>query len=64
MNVLQLRNDLISLYADMREGKIGLDEAKHAANVAGKIMSTAKTQLEYNRMIQAKRKILFLDVEE
>lgn len=64
MNVLELRNDLICLYQDLRAGKIGMDEAKHSANVSGKIMSTAAKQMEYNKMIQAKRKIAFLDVEE
>lgn len=64
MNVLDLRNDLIEMYNKLRAGEIGIDEAKHAANVCGKIMSTAKTQLEYNKMIQSKRKINFLDVVE
>lgn len=64
MNVLTLRNDLITVYEDLRSGKIGNDEAKQAANVAGKIMSTCKSQLEYNKMVQSKRKISFLDVIE
>jgi hypothetical protein len=64
MNVLDLRNDLIEVYNNLRTGKLGQDEAKQAANVAGKIMSTAKAQMEYNKMCQSKRKINFLDVEE
>lgn len=64
MNVLDLRNDLIKVYEDLRSGSIGNDEAKQAANVAGKIMSTCKSQMEYNKMTQSKKKINFLDVEE
>ena len=64
MNVLELRNDLIDVYSQMRSGSMGLDEAKQAANVAGKILGTAKVQMEYNKMCQTKKKINFLDVEE
>lgn len=64
MNVLNLRNDLIEVYQQLRAGKIGMSEAKEAANVSGKIISTAKLQLEYNKTIQSKRKIKFLDVDE
>lgn len=63
-NVVELRNDLLKVYDQMRNGKLGLDEAKQSANVAGKIMSTAKTQMEYNKMIQSKSRIPFLDVIE
>ena len=42
MNVVDLRNDLINVYEKLRNGEIGMDEAKQAANVSGKIMSTAK----------------------
>lgn len=64
MNVLNLRNDLIEVYQQLRAGKIRMSEAKEAANVSGKIISTAKLQLEYNKTIQSKRKIKFLDVDE
>lgn len=59
-NVTNLRNDLIKVYEDLREKKIGISEASEAANVAGKIISTAKVQLEYNKYCGSKENIAFL----
>ena len=64
MNVVDLRNDLILVYEKLRNGEIGMDEAKQAANVSGKIMSTAKTQLEYNKMCGKKSEISFMEQRE
>ncbi len=61
-NVVELRDDLLKVYTQMRSGKLGIDEAKQAANVAGKIMSTAKAQMEYKKMIQSKERIPFMEV--
>ena len=64
-NVKELRDDLVGLYGDLKSGKIGISEAKGRANVAGKIMSTAKTQMEYNKMTgNNKNKIKFLESPE
>ncbi len=54
-----MRNELINTFEKLREGEIGLSEAKQLANVAGKIFSSAKLQLEYNRYAQSKAKIAF-----
>lgn len=59
-NVTNLRKDLITVYEDLRTKKIGLSEASEAANVAGKIISTAKVQLEYNKHCGSKDPITFL----
>jgi hypothetical protein len=62
MNVTELRDDLIQVYNDLREGKIGIQEAKERANVSGKIISSAKTQMEYNKMTgNNKSEIAFLN---
>jgi len=45
----------------LKSGEIGLSEAKELANVAGKVFSSAKLQLEYNRYAQSKKTIEFLD---
>lgn len=47
-NNTSLRNDLLDVYNQMRLGKIGLRQAKEVANVAGKVVSSAKAQLDYN----------------
>jgi hypothetical protein len=60
-NVKTLRDDLIKAYKELRTGAIGISEAKGLANMAGKIMSTAKTQMEFNKMTgNNKRNIKFL----
>jgi len=63
-NIVELREDLLSIYDNLREGKLGTDEVKQAANVAGKIISTAKSQMEYNKMIQSKSRIPFMETKD
>ena len=59
--VLDLRNDLLEVYEGLKSGKLGINEVKQSANIAGKIMATAKDQMEYNKMVQSKNRIKFLD---
>jgi len=47
-NNTALRHDLQDCYQQLRTGKIGLREAKEIANLAGKIVTSAKAQLDYN----------------
>lgn len=60
MNVTNLRNDLVKVYEQLRNKEIGVSEASEAANVAGKILSSAKVQLEYNKYCGSKDEIVFL----
>jgi hypothetical protein len=65
MDIKGLRDDLVNIYKELREGKIGLSEAKELSNVSGKIVSTAKTQMEYNKMTGNNNgKIAFLESPE
>lgn len=65
MNVTELRNDLIKVYNQLRSSEIGIQEAKELANVSGKILSSAKTQMEYNKMTGNKNNtIKFLEANE
>jgi hypothetical protein len=61
-NIIDLRNSLLDVYDKIRSGKIGIREAKENANVAGKIISTAKLQLEYNAYMKTQSPIEFLEV--
>jgi hypothetical protein len=60
-NITELRNDLLDVYACLRDGAIGLREAKERSNAAGKILSSAKLQLEYNAYTKSDAKIKFLE---
>jgi hypothetical protein len=61
-NIQDLRNCLLEIYEKLRSGKIGVREARENANVAGKIISTAKLQVEYNAYMKSQSKIDFLEV--
>jgi hypothetical protein len=63
-NVKDLRDELISTFEKLRDGLIGIREAKEVANVAGKILSSAKIQLEYNVYTKSKRRVKFLESDE
>lgn len=60
MNVTKLRKELINIFNELKEKKIGVNEAKELANISGKIISSAKTQLEYNKYCGSKESIEFL----
>lgn len=61
MKVTDLRDDLIKVYDQLRSNEIGMSEAKGLANVAGKILSTGKSQMEYNKMVGSKNRINFFE---
>ncbi len=62
-NIKDLRDDQIEVYDNLKTGKIGQSQAKELANVAGKILTSCKIQMEYNRMVGVgKRKIEFMEV--
>lgn len=60
-NVTQLRDDLIKIYEQVKSKEIGLKEAKELTNTAGKILSSAKLELEYKSYVGQKDKIEFLE---
>ena len=60
-NVEDLRNDLVEMYQEIKAGKIGLKEAKERTNTAGKILNSAKLELEYNSFTKSGSKIPFLE---
>ena len=64
MNVTDLRDHLITVYNQLKDNEIGMQEAKGLANVAGKIISTGKSQMEYNKMVGSKTRIKFFEDEQ
>lgn len=59
--ITDLRNDMLNVYKSLRDGEIGLREAKERSNAAGKILSSAKLQLEYNAYTKSDSIIPFLE---
>jgi hypothetical protein len=60
-NITQLRDDLLKHYKDITEGNLDIKTAKEISNTAGKILSSAKIQLEYNVYTGSNNKIKFLE---
>lgn len=60
-NIKDLTESLVNNYEDLVSGKITEKKAKEVTNSAGKIISAAKANLEYNRYMKYKRKVSFLE---
>lgn len=60
-NIVDLRDQLRETTSQVRDGKIGAQVASVIFNGCGKIISSAKLQIEYNKMIQSKERISFLE---
>jgi len=56
-----LRNDLGALYDQLKSGQIEVKNASELANIAGKMISSAKAQLEYYELRKEAPNIAFLD---
>lgn len=49
-NVSELRDELSAVYADLRSGALDAKVAKELANVAGKMINSAKIQIDYHTL--------------
>ena len=63
-NIKELRDELVSAFNDLKDGKMSAKNAKELTNLAGKIIMTAKTQLDYDKHLNQKNVINFLNVNE
>jgi hypothetical protein len=59
-SIAELREDLLRVYDGLRDGSIEPKEAKEINNTAGKIIASAKAQLEYSAVRGEKPEIEFL----
>jgi hypothetical protein len=60
-NVSELRDQLSQVFADLRGGTIKHTDASELANIAGKMINSAKVQLDYYGHTKSTNKIPFLD---
>lgn len=60
-NVSELRDSLSQVYAELRSGAIKAKDAAELANLAGKMINSAKVQVEYHALRKDKPSIPFLD---
>lgn len=59
-NVEELRKELSAVFADLRAGKTKFKEAAELANLAGKMINSAKVQVEYYALRKETPDISFL----
>ena len=60
MNVVELREELSTVFEKLKTGEIAIKEAAELNNTAGKIIATAKLELEYWKLCQEKPDIAFI----
>lgn len=60
LTITELRNDLLKVYDGLRSGSIESKDAKEINNTAGKVIASAKVQLEYSAVRGEKPEIDFL----
>ncbi len=60
-HVRDLQQNMIELFELIEQGEIPLSEAKELNNAAGKILNCSKVELNYNKFMETKRKIPFIE---
>ena len=63
-NVNELREQLSQVFADLRNGVVKHSDAAELANLAGKMITSAKVQLEYYALRKEAPTINFLTSEK
>ena len=63
-NCEELRAELASVFAKLRAGEMKPGEAAELANLAGKMISSAKVQIEYYALRKETPKIAFLETRK
>lgn len=63
-NAEELRDELAQTFAQLKVGAIKTSEAAELANLAGKMIASAKVQVEYFALRKESPRIKFLEVQE
>jgi hypothetical protein len=63
-NVKELRSELADVFGKLKDGHIKPQQAGTLANIAGKMISSAKSQIEYYSLRGEKPNIKFLDSDD
>ena len=63
-NAEELRDELAQTFAQLKSGEIKPSEAAELANLAGKMIASAKVQVEYFALRKESPRIKFLEAAE
>ena len=61
-NIANLRDSLLASFEELKKGNLDNSDAKEITNMAGKIILSAKVEMDYNKLIGNLKKIDFLEV--
>lgn len=61
-NIKDLTAELVSSYELLSQGKITEKKARELSSLSSKIISSVKTNMDYNKSMKYKKKIAFLEV--
>jgi len=64
MNIKDLRDSLVESFGELKQGKLKSKDAKELTNLAGKIIMSAKTELDYNKYMKNERVIDFFESDD
>ena len=59
-NVSELRSELAATFESVKNGSMEVKRAAELSNIAGKMIASAKVQIEYYQMRKERPKIAFL----
>lgn len=62
-NVHELRTQLAQVFEGLRSGDVKAKDAAELANLAGKMINSAKVQIEYSALRKETPRIKFLEAE-
>jgi hypothetical protein len=62
-NCDELRNELAIVFERLKAGEIKPGEAAEMANIAGKMINSAKAQIEYYALRKEAPRIVFLETQ-
>lgn len=60
-NIHQLSTDLLGVYSSLKDGNMDVKKANGLANVAEKVISSARVMLSYNKSMAKNEKIALLE---
>jgi hypothetical protein len=60
-NMVEMRAELIDVWQGIRSGKVDINEGIVLAHLGGKIIGSAKAQIDYARARKQRPQIAFLD---
>ena len=63
-NANELRNQLSKVFTQLANGEMTAQDASELANIAGKMINSAKVQLEYNQVTGDNKRIEFLESDD